>query len=198
MNKVLTLIKKYNYIIFTFIFSLIIIGIAYKLKSVAPLGDNSLLTVDFYHQYGPMLAQLFDRVKSGENLIYSFNTGLGLPFFRNFFNYLSSFFNIIIFFFKRKNILISFFIIIALKAVFSAITMSIFLKKKFNFKNYSFIGLSLLYAFSSYFIAYYWNIMWLDGLVFLPIIILGIENIINKDNGILYTISLALMLYSNS
>ena len=80
--------KKYNYILLTFIMGFIIISTIYILEDVAPFGKNSLLTVDFFHQYGPMLAELYDRIKSGSNLIYSFNTGLGLPYFRNYFNYL--------------------------------------------------------------------------------------------------------------
>lgn len=197
MNIILKVYKKYNYLLITFILSFLIIGVIYKLQKIAPLGNNSMLTVDFYHQYGPMLAELYDRIKNGGNLIYSFNTGLGLPFFRNFFNYLSSLFNIIILLFKRENIVMSYSIIIALKAIASSLTMSILLKNKFKFKSNIFIGLSLLYAFSAYYTAYYWNIMWLDGMVFLPIIVLGIENIINNNNGILYTISLSLMLLSN-
>ena len=48
-----------------------------------------MLDVDFYHQYGPLLNELYDRIKSGETLLYSFNTGGGssegnTPKFENF------------------------------------------------------------------------------------------------------------------
>ena len=39
--------------------------------------------------------------------------------------------------------------------------------------------------------------MWLDGMVFLPMIVLGIENIVNENKFYLYTISLAIMLIAN-
>ena len=156
-------LKQYDYLLYTFIIGIIIIFSIYKLQDVTPLGKNSLLTVDFYHQYGPMLAELYDRIYNGSNLIYSFNTGLGLPFFRNFFNYLSSPLNMLIFLFKRKNILMSYSIIIGLKTILSALTMNYYLTKKHNKKNYLFIGLSLLYAYQANFTSYYWNIMWIDG-----------------------------------
>lgn len=194
MKKIL---KKYDYLIYTFLLGFIIVCAIYKLQDVAPFGRNSLLTVDFFHQYGPMLAEFFDRIHQGENILYSFNTGLGLPIFRNFFNYLSSPLNVIMFLFKRKYLIMSYSIIIGLKAILSAITMNYYLTKKHNTKNLVFIGLSLLYAFSAYFTAYYWNIMWLDGLIMLPLITLGIENIVNKNNGLLYTISLIIMLFTN-
>ena len=176
--------------------SVIIISTVYYLNKVTPFGEHSLLTIDFFHQYGPMLAELWDRVINGQSLIYSFRMGLGLPIFRNFFNYLSSPFNIIMFFFNRNSILTSYSFIIGLKAVASCITTSIFLNKKFG-KNYLFISLSLLYGFSAYFVAYYWNIMWLDGMVLIPLITLGIENLITKEKTLLYIISLAIMLFAN-
>ena len=33
---------------------------------------DSRLDIDFYHQYGPMLAELYERIKNGSNIIYSF------------------------------------------------------------------------------------------------------------------------------
>ena len=60
-----------------------------------------------------------------------------------------------------------------------------------------FIPISLLYGFCAYFVAYYWNIMWLDGMVLLPLITLGIEYIINKEKPFLYIVSLVIMLFAN-
>ena len=90
MKKITSFFKKYDYLFYTFLLALIIICIIYKLQEIAPLGRNSMLTIDFFHQYGPMLAEFYDRIKQGENILYSFNTGLGLPIFRNFFNTLKN------------------------------------------------------------------------------------------------------------
>ena len=74
--------------------------------------------------------------------------------------------------------------------------MGIFFRWKFGEKK-RFIPLCLLYAFSAYYIAYYWNIMWLDGMYMLPLIAMGIEQFIKDDKAILYIVSLSLMLYTN-
>lgn len=190
------LLENYN-IILTVVTGVIIISIIYALQQVSPFGKHSLLAIDFYHQYAPMLGELFDRVKNGSNLIYSFTTGFGLPFFKNYLNYMSSPFNIIIFLFKRENLLMSFSIIIGLKAVASAATMIYYINNKLNTKSLWFVPLGLLYGFCAYFGAYYWNIMWLDGLVFLPLIVLGIERVVNDNKCALYIISLATMLIAN-
>ncbi len=196
MKKIKKTLKDNSIVFITLLSALIIINLIYYLQKVTPYGKHSLLQIDFFHQYAPMLGELFDRVKNGSNLLYSFYSGLGLPLFRNFFNYLSSPFNIIIFLFKRSQLLTAFSFIIGLKATFSAVSMSYYLTKKFDKKNI-FIPISLLYGFSAYFIAYYWNIMWLDGMVFLPLIILSIENIIDKDKYLMYIFSLSLMLIAN-
>ena len=87
MKKKLKNIFRNNLaIILTFLSALIIILCIFYLQKVAPFGNNSLLTIDFFHQYGPMLSELADRIKNGANLIYSFSMGMGLPLFRNFFN----------------------------------------------------------------------------------------------------------------
>lgn len=189
-------LKKYNYIIITVICSIVVICMIYYLNSTSPFGKFSLLTIDFFHQYGPMMGEFWNRIMHGKSLLYSFTMGLGLPFFRNFLNYLSSPFNIILFAFQKKDLLMSYSIIIGLKAVFSSTFMYIFLNKKFT-KNYLHIPLSLLYGFSSYFCAYYFNLMWLDGMVMLPLIILGVEKLIDDNKTLLYILSLAIMLFAN-
>lgn len=196
-EKFINCFKNNKYVWLTAIISTFLFLIIYALKSIIPLGKNTLLTVDFYHQYGPLLAELYDKVKMGDNLIYSFNTGLGLPFFRNFYNYLSSPFNIIMFLFDRENIVTSFSIIIALKIITASCIMAYFFKKFFNKDSILTTIFGLSYAFSSYFVAFYWNIMWLDSLVFLPLVILGIKKLIDEDKINLYILSLFLSIIAN-
>ncbi len=197
INKIKNNLNEYKYVYMTFLLSSIVISIIFILQKIAPFGKNSMLDVDFYHQYGPLLNELYDRVKSGSSLLYSFNTGGGIPFFRNFMNYLSSPFNIVLFLFKKENIVMAFSIVIALKAIFASTTMSYFLKKVFKKDSYLICIFGLLYAYSGYFCAYYWNIMWLDGMVFLPLIIYGINKLIDERNPIFYIFSLAIMLFAN-
>jgi len=190
-------IKENRYVYLTTLVTTILFIIIFTMKSIIPIGKNTMLTVDFYHQYGPFLSELYDKITSFSNLSYTFNIGLGLPLFRNFYNYMSSPFNILILLFDRINILSSFSIIIALKIIVSATTMSYFLKKAFNKNSALTTIFGIGYAFSNYFVAYYWNIMWLDSLIFLPLVILGIKNLIDEGKINLYVISLFLSLIAN-
>ena len=196
-KKFLDVIKKNKWILLTFILSTFSMIVIYTLQKISPFGNNSVLDVDFYHQYGPLLNELYDRLKHGQGILYSFNTGGGIAFYRNFANYLSSPFNIVMFLFKKENIVVSFSIIIALKVIFGSVTMCYYLKNTFKNNNFLLCVFSILYAFSGYFCAYYWNIMWLDGMVFLPLIMLGINKIVDEKKPVFYTIALAIMLFSN-
>ncbi len=196
-SKIINFLKIYKLYIICLIITTFLVSLIYIIKGVTPFGKNSLLIIDFYHQYGPLFGELYDRIINKLNVLYSFNLSLGLPFFRNFLNCLSSPFSIIIFLFNKTQLITSLSLIIGLKIIFSCATMTYYLSKKINTKNIYLVLFGLLYAFSSYFIAYYWNIMYLDGLVFFPLIILGIERLIDENNYMLYIVSLLTMIVAN-
>lgn len=183
--------------ILAFFIPFIMINVIFIFKGISPYGDNLLLFSDFFSQYGPMLDNFYNNAIYEGNLLYSFNYGLGQPIFKTFFNYLSSPFNLIIMLFGKEHFLESLSFLISLKASLSALTMAFFLSKKFKTKSLLIIPLSLCYAFCAYFQCYYFNIMWLDGMIFLPLIILGVENIINQKSAKLYVVSLFFMIWSN-
>ncbi|MEG0545882.1 MAG: YfhO family protein [Oscillospiraceae bacterium] len=196
-NKFVKFFNNNKYILISGLVSLFIIQLVYFCFDLVPFGNITILRMDLYHQYGPLFAELYDRLTSGESLIYSWNSGLGSSFLGNFFNYLSSPLSLIILFFGHKNITEAISVMIMLKAVFSACTFTYYLKKSFGKHDFSTAAFGILYAFCGYFVAYYWNLMWLDAMVFFPLIILGIENIIKKGKPSLYCIALALTFVSN-
>lgn len=169
----------------------------YAVHSITPFGDFVIYRSDLYQQYAPLLSELYDRVKCGESLVYSWNSGLGGNFLGCFFNYLSSPFNILIFIFKREDISLAISMIIAIKAILSSVSMAYYLKKSQKTNNISIVAFGLMYAFCAYFVAYYWNLMWLDAIYLLPLIVLGIEKIIDNGKCINYIICLSLAIYSN-
>ena len=196
-NKLKEKIKKRKWLISTFILAFIIINIIFYINEITPYGTHTTLKVDYFHQYGPMLKEMWYRITHFKSLFYSYNMSMGLPIFRNFFNYLASPFNLILIFFTEKTIITGYSFIIMLRVSVCAVTFNYFLEQKFKDKKNIYIFLSLLYAFSNYFVSYYWNIMWLDGMVFLPLIVLGIEKIINENNYLLYILVLAITIISN-
>lgn len=177
--------------------SLFIILLVYFCYEIIPFGDGTVYRMDLYHQYGPLFSELYDRITTGESLIYSWNTGLGSSFLGNFLNYLSSPIGLIVLLFGHKNTFEAVAAMIAIKAVLSSMSMSYYLKKTQKTNGFSISAFGIMYAFCGYFIAYYWNVMWIDAMYLLPIIALGIERIIEIGKCKTYIISLALAIWSN-
>lgn len=169
----------------------------YFCYSSYPFGDNTVLRMDLYHQYGPLFTELYDRLKGGESLIYSWQSGGGSAFIGNFFNYLSSPLSLLVLFFEREAVPSAISIIILVKAVLSAGSFTLYLKLSHKKSSFVTAGFGLLYAFCGFFLAYYWNLMWLDALYLLPMIAFGIEQIINRKKPTLYLVSLVITMVSN-
>lgn len=191
--------EKNRFVLLSFVTAIAIWILIAFCYDMAPFGDITILRMDLYHQYGPLFAEFRDRLVSGGSLLYSWQSGGGGSFLGNFFNYLSSPLSLLVLFFKHINITNAIALIIMLKCALSAASFTYYLKASDEFKKHNPItaGFGLLYAFSGYFIAYYWNIMWLDGMLLLPLIVLGIERIVNDKSPKLYVITLALLIISS-
>lgn len=173
-------------------FCLFVIFIIYKMF---PFGDMTVLRMDLYHQYGPLFTELFDRITQGKSFFYSLTSGGGSSFLGNFFNYLSSPLSLIILLFDRKDMPYAITVLVALKGILSAGTFTCYIKNSLNRHSLVTASFGVLYAFCAYYIAYYWNIMWLDGMIMFPLIVLGIERIIENRSTKLYIVSLTLLFF---
>ena len=164
---------------------------------VQPFGDNSLLIIDGLHQYMPFYSVLYDKLKGGESLFYSFCSGLGINFLSLFSYYLSSPLNLLILFFKKSQLNMAVSMIIVLKIALSGMTAGIYFSSKSKKPGLSVLMLSMAYALSSYMVGYCWNVMWIDAIMIFPIVIMGLERLIDKKDGRLYCLALFYALYCN-
>lgn len=176
--------------------ALVMLGV-YLANIVYPIGINSILCVDLYHQYAPLFAELWDKLMSGGSLLYSWQSGGGAAWLGNFFNYLSSPFTFIICLFPRENITEAIALIVLLKSVLASFTFSLFINKKTEDKTPLISAFGVLYSCCGWFVAYYWDVMWLDALYLLPLVALGIEKLIDSKKSAFYIISLALTFLTN-
>lgn len=174
-----------------------IMMLVYYCYELFPFGEKTILRMDLYHQYGPLFAELYDRVMNLKSFYYSWQTGLGSPFMGNFYNYLSSPSMIFMMLFGHENMPEAIASMIVAKAALAAAAFTYYLKKSHGKHDFSSAAFGILYAMCGYFIAYYWNVMWIDAMVYFPLVILGIENIINKQSPKLYIPMLALTLLTN-
>lgn len=188
----------YNrFVVFSLLLSAVCIAFVYFIFRLFPFGDMTVMRMDLYHQYGPLFAELYDRVIEHKSFIYSWQSGGGSSFLGNYFNYLSSPLSAIIFLFDRKDISYAITTLVLVKGCLSAGTFAYYLKSSLGRHSYLSASFGVFYSLCGYFLAYYWNIMWLDGMILLPIIVLGIEKIIDGKKPLTYIASLTLLLFSS-
>lgn len=167
------------------------------IRNIAPLGSDSILRNDGIHQYAPFLENYVTRIKEGKSLLFSWNIGGGTNQFALICYYLLSPFNLLALPFNNSNIDIAIWLIILIKTMFIAVSANYLFQKKYDDINLLSVTFSLIYTFSGFYIAFYYNTMWLDALIMLPLITLGIENIVNGKKSTLYFLSLAYAILVN-
>lgn len=186
------------YVILAFVCSAVLMLLVYYCFDIIPFGNKTVLRMDLYHQYGPLFAELYDRVTQLKSMLYSWNSGGGGAFLGNYFNYLSSpIGGLIVLFFGHGNVPEAIGTMVFLKNALAAAAMAFYLKKSNGKNDFTISAFGILYAFCGFFIAYYWNIMWIDAMYLLPLVVLGIERIINKQKATFYIVTLAVSFFSN-
>lgn len=196
-SRIKSTFQNNKFILLSGLSAFFIIMVVYFCYSIIPFGDKTIYRMDLYHQYGPLFSELYDRIANGESLLYSWNSGLGSSFIGNFYNYLSSPLSILVLIFGHENTFEAVAAMIAIKSILSAMAISYYLKKSNKSDGPQLIAFGIMYAFSAYFIAYYWNVMWIDSMYLLPLIVLGIEKIINTGKCGNYIIFLSLAIFTN-
>ena len=190
-------INENIYIFLAFICSAALMLIVYFCFEVIPFGDKTVLRMDLYHQYGPLFAELYDRLTEFKSLLYSWTSAGGSSFLGNYMNYLSSPIALIILAFGHENIPESIGAMVLIKNALAASTMAYYLKKAHGKNDFTLPAFGIMYAFCGFFIAYYWNVMWVDAMYLLPLVALGIERLINERKAKLYIGALAVTFFAN-
>lgn len=166
-------------------------------KEIFPFGDNSFLRTDMYHQYAPFFADFARLLKEGGSLTYSTEIGLGSNFVALFAYYLSSPFNWLLILVPAHGVIEFMTYLIVLKIGLCGLTMGYYLRCKYRHNGLELPLAAVFYALSGYMAAYSWNIMWLDCLWLAPLILLGLERLVRRNQPFLYCVTLALAILSN-
>lgn len=183
--------------VLSFLLPVVILIAVYAAKKIYPFGDNCFLRSDMYHQYAPFFSELWQKLRNGETMTYSFDMGLGVNFVALFAYYLSCPLNWIIALFPHNNIIELMSVLIILKLALSSVTFTHYIIKVHGVNNISISIFGMFYALSAYVAAYCWNIMWLDCILLLPLIVLGLKRLVEEGKCMMYCITLGLAILSN-
>jgi uncharacterized membrane protein YfhO len=175
---------------------LIMLGL-FMINEIFPFGDRSFLFSDMYHQYMPFFSEFMHKIKAGEGLDYSYHVGIGSNFLALYVYYLASPLHWLAFLFPEKYLMEFMSYMAIVKIGLCGLTSCIYLRRRFHTKDLSILFFSTFYALSGFMAAYNWNIMWLDSVVLLPLMVLGLERLVKKQKGGLYGFTLALSIFTN-
>ncbi len=171
--------------------------VIYIILKVYPFGNNTVLVSDMNIQYVELFGFLHRVLIGKESIIYSFTKEMGANAFGMFAYYLSSPFSLLAAFFSQEKMPICIFIIAMLKIGTAGLTFAVFITNASKKCDLTTVLFSCSYALATYPLFYSMNIMWLDGVVWLPIVLLGIERVLDKKSPVVFIFAFTAALYSN-
>ena len=195
MQKVMT--KKTYYTLSFLIPSMMILTI-FLLFTIIPFGNRTWLTIDLGQQYVDFFSYYQDTLlHHPEQFFYSFSKSIGGEMVSLWAYYLLSPFNLLFLLIPRSSIAMGVTLLIFLKLVSCTVSFAVLLDVKFKQRNWTTLLFALSYGFMSYLSANQFNVMWLDALIGLPLIILGVDALLQKQNPLYYVLPLSLTILSN-
>lgn len=175
-------------IMFTVLLSM---GISYQ-------GERTILASDAFHQYVIFAQNLRNILHGSDSLFYTFTSGLGLNFYALISYYLGSFFSPLYFFFDLASMPDAIYLLTLLKFGFMGLTACYAFHKLYpNIKAYLIVSLSLSYSLMSFLTSQLELNSWLDVFILLPLILLGLNQIILKKKTGLYYVCVSLLFIQN-
>ncbi|MGN0350554.1 MAG: YfhO family protein [Roseburia sp.] len=164
---------------------------------VYPFGTQCILHVDMYHQYCPFFVEMMEKIKEGGSFLYSWQIGLGSDFVSLYAYYLASPLNWLLLLCPKGFVIEFMTILVLLKIAGAGFSFGYYLKEHFGVNDIRLSVFAVAYALSAFVAAYSWNIMWMDSVALAPLILVGLERLVKKGDGILYTVTLALSILCN-
>ena len=178
--------------VLSFVIPVIIMVLAFLKVQVWPGGKYTILLYDMQAQFAPIYASLRYLGKSDNSLLYTFFGALGNNALPNYAAYILDPMSWLTVLFPLEQLPDVLYFITLIKFGLCGLGVSIFfLFGKKSKRNLSItVLLSCCYALMSYNVMYSEVLTWLNVVALTPIMLLGIERIIDEKKGSIYLISL--------
>lgn len=185
------------YLFLAFLLPFLAIGIGFALDGVHPFGDKQMLYSDLRQQYYPFLVEFQRKLQNGSNLFYSWNGGFGTDFWGMIAYYIASPLNLLTVFLPAAVLREAMTVFLMIKLGCAGWFFALLLHKIYHRCDISTVFFGWMYAFCSYAMGYYWNVIWMDTFALLPLVVLGLYSLITEGKFRLYVLSLAAAILAN-
>ncbi len=190
--------NQYSHLAPCFWLPLAIMLLIYICRGLYPIDTGCVLVLDLNGQYVYFYEALRAFIHGDGSLLYSFERALGGEFLGIYAYYIASPLSWLVGLFPEGRMLEALLVIFLIKTGLSGLTFGWYLNKTTRHPNRLFIvAFATLYALSSYAVVQQHNSMWIDALIWLPILTYAIEQLIKEGRYRLFVISLAMTIMSN-
>ena len=199
-DRILDKLKEYRYLGISGLISAVVTLLIYMIVTggLFPIGNGTTLVLDLNSQYIYFFSALRNAVFGDGELLYSFSRSLGGEFLGIYAYYLASPLSYLVCLFPADKMQEFALVLMMLKSALCSMTMGYYLHKHSEKLNkLTIVAFSLLYSLCAYCIVYQTNTMWIDAVIWLPLLTLGVESLIKYGKYKLFVISLALTIASN-
>lgn len=181
----------------SFLLPVAILFVSYIIFQVWPFGERSVLSLDLNAQYVYYYDYMYDVFAGKESLFYSWSRNLSGEFMGIIGYYLASPFNFLVWIYPREMITEGLMTMMLAKAGAAGLSCAFFLRNHRSCDRMTTVLFSVMWALCGFFIVQTMNPMWLDGLVALPLVAMGVERICDKRKFLLYVVSLVYIFVAN-
>lgn len=176
----------------SFLLPFSVVILAFISSGFAPFGGVSLMAMDAYSQYFPMLKEMTRGIST-----WSFSGALGYNQLAQAAYYTNSPLWLLLFLVPDSFLISAIDLIVALRIGLSGLTFFIWLKKRHQANDCTALPFSTAYALSGFVLAFMNQFMWFDAVILLPLVALGIYRLWHDKSPWLYLMALAVTLFSN-
>lgn len=191
--------KSNAVILASFFASAFLMSLIYKKLGFYPFGEKTNLIMDMAGQYSEFLAYLRHIFNSDNSLFFSWSRSMGGNFIGLFSYYIASPLSWITVLFSLSEIPLAMFWLTIIKIGLCGMSFAIYLEHAFNERKGKpvVVLFAICYALMSYNMVYSICVMWLDGVIMLPMVLLGVERLLKGKRGLFYLFSIAALFIIN-
>lgn len=173
--------QHWRYLLASFFIPFFIVAFAYLSIGIYPGSSRSVLASDAFSQFSNFHASFNNVLHGKQNLFYTWSASLGLNYLSLVSYYLGGLFTPIVFFFDNQNIPDALYLITLLKISSAGLAFWFFASKTYRIPLWGNVALSVSYALMSFSTAHSELIMWLDAFIYLPLVILSIHCLMDRQ-----------------
>lgn len=189
--------KKVFWLTLSFIFPVSVAAISYLRMGIYPTSELTILTSDGFGQLANFYAGFNNMLHGKQSFFYTWSGSIGLNFVALMSYYINSIFSFLVYFFDNAHMADAMYVIFLTKIGAMGASFWWYSDYTYRIPQWMKMLLSTCYALVSFTMAYSIFLMWMDALIYLPLILLGIQKLMDQSKPTLLFVSYFLLFISN-